>query len=115
MITVGILGGGQLGRMLAVAGVPLGIRCVVVEPAPGPPAAAVAEVIAAPYDDPAALAELARRCDVVTVELEHVPAAALEWLAERVAVRPSPRAVATVQDRQTEKEALAAAGIPTAP
>jgi 5-(carboxyamino)imidazole ribonucleotide synthase len=101
--------------MLALAGAPLGIRCVVVEPAADPPAAVAADVIAAPYDDPAALAELARRCDVVTVELEHVPVAALEWLAERVAVRPSPSAVAVVQDRQTEKEALAIAGIPTAP
>ena len=115
MSTVGILGGGQLGRMLALAGIPLGIDCVVVEPAPDPPAAAVADVIAAPFDDPAALAELARRCDVVTVELEHVPVAALDWLAERVPVRPSPGAVATAQDRKAEKEALAAAGIATAP
>jgi 5-(carboxyamino)imidazole ribonucleotide synthase len=113
--TVGILGGGQLGRMLALAGVPLGIDCVVVEPAPVPPAAVAAEVIAAPFDDPAALDVLARRCDVVTVELEHVPVAALEWLAERVPVRPSPAAVAVAQDRQAEKEALAAAGIATAP
>ncbi len=114
-MNVGILGGGQLGRMLALAGAPLGIRCIVVEPAPDPPAAACAEVIAAPYDDGAALAELARRCDVVTVELEHVPVAALTWLAERVAVRPSPAAVAATQDRLTEKQALAAAGIATAP
>jgi 5-(carboxyamino)imidazole ribonucleotide synthase len=113
--TVGILGGGQLGRMLALAGVPLGIDCVVVEPSPDPPAAVAADVIAAPFDDGAALAELGRRCDVVTVELEHVPVAALEWLAERVPVRPSPAAVAVAQDRQAEKEALAAAGIRTAP
>ena len=113
--TVGILGGGQLGRMLALAGVPLGVRCVVVEPAPDPPAAVATDVICAAYDDAAALAELARRCDVVTVELEHVPVAGLDWLASRVPVRPSPAAVAVTQDRRSEKEALGAAGIPTAP
>ncbi len=115
MITVGILGGGQLGRMLALAGLPLGVRCIVVEPAPDPPAGAVAEVIAAAYDDRDALAALARRCDVVTVELEHVPVDGLAWLAERVPVRPSPAAVAITQDRRSEKQALAAAGIATAP
>lgn len=115
MTVVGILGGGQLGRMLALAGLPLGIRCVAVEPAADPPVAAVAEVIAAPYDDPGALAELARRCDVVTVELEHVPVDGLAWLAERLPVRPSPEAIAVTQDRQAEKEALVAAGIATAP
>jgi 5-(carboxyamino)imidazole ribonucleotide synthase len=114
-MTVGILGGGQLGRMLALAGVPLGMRCVVVEPAPDPPAAVAADIVAAAYDDPGALAELARRCDVVTVELEHVPVDGLAWLAERVPVRPSPGAVAVTQDRQSEKEALGAAGIRTAP
>jgi 5-(carboxyamino)imidazole ribonucleotide synthase len=112
--TVGIIGGGQLGRMLALAGVSLGVRCVVVEPGDEPPAAAVADVICAPFDDAAAVRELARRCDVVTVELEHVPVAGLTWLAERVPVRPSPAAVATAQDRRAEKEAFAAAGIPSA-
>ncbi len=114
MTVIGILGGGQLGRMLALAGAPLGMRCVVVEPAPDPPAAIAADVIAAPYDDAAALADLARRCDVVTVELEHVPVDGLAWLAERVPVRPSPEAVAIAQDRRSEKEALVAAGIRTA-
>jgi 5-(carboxyamino)imidazole ribonucleotide synthase len=112
---VGVLGGGQLGRMLALAGVPLGMRCICVEPAPDPPAAVAAEVLRAPFDDPDALAALARRCDVVTVELEHVPADALAWLAERVPVRPSPEAVATAQDRLLEKQALRAAGVGTAP
>jgi 5-(carboxyamino)imidazole ribonucleotide synthase len=112
--TVGIIGGGQLGRMLALAGVPLGVRCVVVEPGDEPPAATVADVIRAPFDDAAALSELARRCDVVTVELEHVPVAALARLAERVPVRPSPASVATAQDRRAEKEAFAQAGIPAA-
>jgi 5-(carboxyamino)imidazole ribonucleotide synthase len=112
---VGILGGGQLGRMLALAGVPLGIHCICVEPAADPPAAVAAEVLHAPFDDRDALAALARRCDVVTVELEHVPAHALAWLAERVPVRPSPEAVSTAQDRLLEKRALNAAGVDTAP
>jgi 5-(carboxyamino)imidazole ribonucleotide synthase len=113
-LTVGILGGGQLGRMLALAGTPLDVRFVVVEPAADPPAGVAADVLRAAYDDPSALAALARRCDVVTVELEHVPVEALRWLAERVLVRPPPEAVAITQDRQREKEALNAAGIPTA-
>jgi 5-(carboxyamino)imidazole ribonucleotide synthase len=115
LTTVGVLGGGQLGRMLALAGAPLGIRLVVVEPGDDPPAAAAAEVIRAAYGDPAALDDLARRCDVVTVELEHVPVDALAWLAERLPVHPSPDVVAITQDRAVEKCALADAGIETAP
>jgi 5-(carboxyamino)imidazole ribonucleotide synthase len=112
--TVGVIGGGQLGRMLALAGVPLGVKCVVMEPGADPPAAAVAEVIQAPFHDEGAWAELARRCDVVTVELEHVPVEALAWLADRLPVRPSPAAVQAAQDRRAEKEAFAAAGVATA-
>ena len=115
MTTVGILGGGQLGRMLALAGVPLGIRCLAVDPAPDAPAAAAAEVLTTPFDDPGALAELARRCDVVTIEVEHVPVEALAWLAERVPVRPSPEVVAVAQDRWAEKQLLSRLGIATAP
>jgi len=100
--------------MLALAGLPLGVACVVVEPSADAPAAAVADVIQAPFDDERAWAELARRCDVVTVELEHVPIGALAWLAERVPVRPPPAAVQAAQDRRAEKEAFAAAGIATA-
>ena len=114
-VTVGILGGGQLGRMLALAGVPLGIRCLVLEPAAHAPAGAAAEVLAAPYDDRAALEELARRCSVVTIEVEHVPVESLAWLAERVPVHPSPEVVAVGQDRLAEKRRLARLGIPTAP
>jgi 5-(carboxyamino)imidazole ribonucleotide synthase len=113
--TVGVIGGGQLGRMLALAGVPLGVRCVVDEPADDPPAAPVADVIQAPFDDPAALATLAARSDVVTVELEQVPVDALSRVAKEVPVRPSPAAVAIAQDRRAEKLAFAAAGIATAP
>jgi 5-(carboxyamino)imidazole ribonucleotide synthase len=113
--TVGILGGGQLGRMLALAGVPLGIRCLILEPAPGAPAAAAAQVLAAPYDDQAALEELARRCTVVTIEVEHVPVESLAWLAERLPVHPSPEVVAVGQDRLAEKRRLARLGVDTAP
>ncbi len=113
--TVGILGGGQLGRMLALAGAPLGIRCVAVEPAPDAPAAVAAEVLPAPYDDRRALEDLARRCDVVTIEVEHVPVESLVWLAERVPVRPSPEVVAVGQDRLAEKQRFARLGIATAP
>jgi 5-(carboxyamino)imidazole ribonucleotide synthase len=112
--TLGIIGGGQLGRMLALAAAPLGIECVAVEPAEKAPAAIAADVIRATYGDRGALEHLARRCDVVTVELEHVPVDALGWLAERVPVRPSPNVVAIAQDRLLEKQALRAAGIPTA-
>lgn len=112
--TVGILGGGQLGRMLALAGVPLGVRALVVEPAPDSPAAIAAEVLAAAYDDPGAMEVLARRCDVVTVELEGVPVEALAWLAERVPVHPGPEAVAVAQDRLVEKRRFRALGIETA-
>ena len=116
VITVGILGGGQLGRMLALAGA-AARACAASWSSRRPirPRRSAAEVIAAAYDDAGALAELARRCDVVTVELEHVPVDGLAWLAERVPVRPSPAAVAVTQDRRSEKEALAAAGIATAP
>jgi 5-(carboxyamino)imidazole ribonucleotide synthase len=112
---VGILGAGQLGRMLALAGVPLGVRCICLDPAPAPPAAAAAEVLTAPFDDRAGLEHLARRCDVVTIEVEHVPVEALEWLAERLPVHPSPAVVAVAQDRLAEKQALRAAGVATAP
>jgi 5-(carboxyamino)imidazole ribonucleotide synthase len=113
-LTVGIVGGGQLGRMLALAGIPLGVRCVCVEPADVAPAAVAADVIRADYGDHAALGELARRCDVVTVELEHVDVDALGWLSERLTVHPAPQIVATVQDRLLEKQALRRAGVATA-
>jgi len=112
---VGILGAGQLGRMLALAGVPLGVRTLCLDPAAHPPAGVAAEVRTAPFTDPTALDDLARRCDVVTIEVEHVPVEALAWLAERVPVHPSPEVVAVAQDRLREKRALAAAGVATAP
>lgn len=118
MIThIGIVGGGQLGRMLALAALPMGLRVTVVDPTPGCPAAQVgaAQVVGA-LDDPAALAELAARTDVVTWEIEHLDAAALvELEAGGALVRPSPAMLATVQDKLAQKQLLAGAGIPTAP
>ena len=111
---LGIIGGGQLARMLALAARPLGIDCLVVEPASDPPAGPVAEVIRAGYDDPEAMEQLAHRCTVITVELEAVPISALEWLASRVPVHPGPAAIATASDRLDEKQLFRNLGITTA-
>ena len=80
---VGVLGGGQLGRMLALAGVALGERFLFLDPSAESPAGHVGELRAAPYDDDAALAELASRCDVVTYEFERVPVAAVRAIEAR--------------------------------
>ena len=113
--TIGIVGGGQLGRMLAMAAARLGYRTVVLEPQAGCPAAQVASrQIVAAYDDAAALDELAGACAVVTYEFENVPVAAAERLAGTVPVLPPPRALEVAQDRLAEKTALNAMGIATA-
>ncbi len=111
---VGVLGGGQLGRMLALAGHRLGIRCRFLEPAERPPAAAVGEVVRAAYDDPAGLDALADGVDVVTYEFENVPVGAVQALAPLVPVRPGPAALELAQDRLAEKDGLRALGIDTA-
>jgi 5-(carboxyamino)imidazole ribonucleotide synthase len=111
---VGVLGGGQLGRMLALAGYPLGVRCRFVDPTPGSPAGELAEHLVADYEAPSALERLAE-CDVVTYEFESVPVTAARWLAARVPVYPPPDALATAQDRLLEKKCFQALGIPTAP
>jgi 5-(carboxyamino)imidazole ribonucleotide synthase len=120
--TLGILGGGQLARMMAIAADRLNVAVIAVEPAVDEkgrcPASGVGphvEVIPAALDDPDALAVLAQRCDVVTVETENVPVESLAWLAERVATRPGAAAISITQDRLLEKRALRAADIPTAP
>ena len=112
---IGIVGGGQLGRMLAMAAARLGYRTAVLEPQADCPAAQVAnrQVVAA-YDDPAALSELAASCAVVTYEFENVPVAAAAALAARVPVLPPPRALEVAQDRLVEKTFLNGAGIATA-
>ncbi len=105
--TLGILGGGQLARMFAVAARTMGYRVIVLDPDPESPAARLADgYLAASYDDQQALAQLARECAAVTVEFENVPAASLEFLAGFVPARPSAAAVAIAQDRTREKTFL---------
>jgi 5-(carboxyamino)imidazole ribonucleotide synthase len=113
---LGLLGGGQLGRMFAMAAAGMGYRVCVVDPDPASPAAAVCEEhLPAAYDDEAALAALAGRCRAVTTEFENVPAAVLRRLAERLPVRPPADAVAVAQDRIAEKRYLVAHGIEVGP
>jgi 5-(carboxyamino)imidazole ribonucleotide synthase len=113
--TIGIIGGGQLGRMLAMAAARLNLRTVVLEPQEDCPAAQVTNrQIVAAYDDAEALAELARLCDVVTYEFENVPVGAAETLAKAVPVCPPPRALEVSQDRLTEKSFIRDCGIVTA-
>lgn len=113
--TIGILGGGQLGRMLAMAAARLGYRTIVLEPQPDCPAAQVANgQIVAAYDDPDALARLARLCAVVTYEFENVPEAAAGALAAQAHVFPPPAALGVAQDRLVEKAFLNGLGIGTA-
>jgi len=114
--TLGMLGGGQLGRMFTVAARTMGYEVVVLDPDPASPAGALAsEHVRAPYEDPAALERLARTCAAVTTEFENVPAAALERLARDCVVRPGARAVAITQDRIHEKTFLRDSGFATAP
>jgi 5-(carboxyamino)imidazole ribonucleotide synthase len=113
---LGILGGGQLGRYFVLEAHTMGYRTTVLEPDPGAPAGKVADVhLVAAYDDPAALAQLAATCAVVTTEFENAPAAAMERLAEQTLVRPAPAALATCQDRIVEKQFLTDIGVPVAP
>ena len=100
--------------MLALAGLPLGVRFVFVDPVDGAPAGQVAEQIVADYDDVAALERLAS-CDVITYEFESVPESAARALAARAPVFPPPSALATAQDRLSEKRCFQGLGIPTAP
>ena len=113
--TIGILGGGQLGRMLALAAAPLGYRCHIYAPEADSPAAQVAAAATvAAYDDETALDRFADAVDVVTYEFENVPAAAAARLADRVTVRPGRQALETAQDRLTEKDFARGIGAGTA-
>ncbi|MCC6594893.1 MAG: 5-(carboxyamino)imidazole ribonucleotide synthase, partial [Rhodanobacteraceae bacterium] len=102
MHTIGILGGGQLARMLALAGAPLGLRFVVVDSVADACAGQVAPLVQADWRDFNALADFARRIDVATFDFENVPADTARWLSERTRVFPNPRALATSQDRLAE-------------
>jgi 5-(carboxyamino)imidazole ribonucleotide synthase len=112
---VGILGGGQLGRMLALAGYPLGLRFRVLEPAPESAAEDVAERIPGAFEDPEWLDRFAAGLDVVTYEFENVPVAAVRHLARTVPVYPSAEALEAAQDRLVEKSFLQDLSIPTPP
>jgi 5-(carboxyamino)imidazole ribonucleotide synthase len=115
-MTVGILGGGQLGRMLALAAAELGLNCHIYCPDTKSPAFAVAAArTIAPYDDEAALAAFASAVDVVTYEFENVPVATVRFLAERVAVFPRQRSLEVAQDRYDEKRLMGELGIAVAP
>jgi 5-(carboxyamino)imidazole ribonucleotide synthase len=113
--TIGILGGGQLGRMLAMAAARLGYRAAIFDPDAQAPAADVSVAhLAADYGDTGALDAFAARCAVVTYEWENVPVAAARRLAARVPVFPPPEALAVAQDRVGEKTFLNRIGVPTA-
>jgi 5-(carboxyamino)imidazole ribonucleotide synthase len=110
---IGILGAGQLGRMLALAGYPLGLRFRLLDPKAGGPASAVAEQVVGDYDTHA-LALFAQGVDVVTYEFENVPVASTHLLGPNVPVYPPPKALAAAQDRMSEKTLFRQLGIPTA-
>jgi 5-(carboxyamino)imidazole ribonucleotide synthase len=112
---LGVLGGGQLGRMFTLAARRMGYRVVVLDPAAESPAGEVADVqLKADYTDRAALAQMARQCAAVTVEFENIPAQTLQTLAGAVPVRPGADALAIAQDRIREKQFLAGHGFATA-
>jgi 5-(carboxyamino)imidazole ribonucleotide synthase len=112
--TIGIIGGGQLGRMLAVAAAQLGYKCHILDPHEGPPAAHVADSFTrAAYDDVDALWQFANRVDVATYEFENLPVAALDVLGETL--KPSTRSLAIAQDRASEKAFIERCGARVAP
>lgn len=114
--TIGILGGGQLGRMTATAAARLGYRCHIFCQSPDEPAAQVAhQTTVAAFDDTDALDRFAAAIDVATLEFENIPLGSVQYLEARVAVRPGSKALAVAQDRVKEKDFVTAAGIATAP
>ncbi|MCW5576187.1 MAG: 5-(carboxyamino)imidazole ribonucleotide synthase [Burkholderiales bacterium] len=113
---LGMLGGGQLGRMFTLAAHSMGYRVTVLDPDPLSPAGAIADVhLKAAYQDVEALQQLADSCEAVTTEFENVPAESLRWLAKHCAVRPAGDAVAIAQDRIREKAFVRSCGIEVAP
>jgi len=113
-VHIGVLGAGQLGQMLALAGYPLGFRFTFLDPTPGSPASHFAPQIVASYDDPAALHRLCE-ADVVTYEFENVPDAAAAAIGARTPLHPNPTALRTSQDRVLEKTQFQQLSIATAP
>jgi 5-(carboxyamino)imidazole ribonucleotide synthase len=114
--TIGIIGGGQLGRMLAMAAARLGLKTAIYNDAPDAPAFQVTETsVTASYEDLDALARFADACDAVTFEFENLPAHAIAHLGEHVPVRPGAHALAVTQDRLSEKIFVEKLGLMTAP
>lgn len=114
--TIGIVGGGQLGRMLALAAARLGLKTCIYNDTPDAPAFQVTQhALAAPYDDLSMLTGFAEVCDAVTFEFENLPAHAIAHLAERVPVHPGAHALAITQDRLSEKTFVEKLGLKTAP
>jgi 5-(carboxyamino)imidazole ribonucleotide synthase len=115
MTTIGVLGAGQLGRMLALAGIPLGLRFAFYDPNPEAPAAGLGELHCGGWDDAARLDAFAAGCDVVTYEFENVPVDVARRIAGQKPVHPAPGALAAAQDRASEKALFSRLGIATAP
>jgi 5-(carboxyamino)imidazole ribonucleotide synthase len=112
MTTVGILGGGQLARMLALSGAPLGLRFLVLDSTVDACAGQFVPMVVGDYRNEHALAEFASQVAVATFDFENVPAESARWLAERIPVFPSPRALSIAQDRLAEKSLFRELGIP---
>ncbi|MGH8474584.1 MAG: 5-(carboxyamino)imidazole ribonucleotide synthase [Methylococcales bacterium] len=112
-MNIGIIGGGQLARMMMLAGYPLGMRFIALDPAADACAAHVGELIQADYDDEQALRQLAARADVVTFEFENVPDKSIRILSEHLPVFPPAQALSVAQDRLSEKTMFRELGIPT--
>src|ERR671925_2292081 len=113
MTTIGILGAGQLGRMLALAGYPLGMRFRFLDPASDSPAGLLADHFVFDYSEESALKQFARGLDVITYEFENVPVKTARFLEEFIPVYPPPIALEKAQDRLVEKSFFCELGIPT--
>ena len=114
MTTVGVIGAGQLGQMLGLAGRSLDLRFLFLDPAHNPPAKVAGPVLAFAFDDPEGIRQLAARSDVVTYEFENVPVSAIETITAQVPVYPSADALRNAQDRLVEKQLFERLGIPVA-
>jgi 5-(carboxyamino)imidazole ribonucleotide synthase len=114
-VRVGVLGGGQLGRMLALAGYQLGVEFRFFDPNAGAPVGQIGQLIAADYTDHAALERFLEGVDVVTYEFESIPVSTVRFVAERMKVFPPVKALATAQDRLLEKQLFTDLDIPTPP
>jgi len=112
-VTIGILGGGQLGYMLALAGYPLNFHFRFLDPSPQAPVGRIAPRVTAEYTDFEALEKFASGLALVTYEFENVPVEAVRFLQKRLPVYPSPQALETAQDRRSEKDLFQKLGIPT--